>query len=324
MLLTVNAHGAGEYAPWLRDVLLLALAALASDAPDEQPDLLGADELALLAALGQGPAIEEAATRQTLQALLDDGISRTDPRRPAILDGETTLTFGELDASAEETARLLLSRGMGPGDRVGVLAGRTWRTVVAFAGILRAGLVYVPVDPEQPAERIRALITRVNAATVLGSEQDLSRSMLPENVRCEVPRLSAGSGFARSHRAKPADPAYVIFTSGSTGAPRPVLVSQGAVAALHSALAATVYAEAVAPLTVAVNSPAAFDASIKQLIQLASGHTLCLMSERTRQDPPRCRPIIVSSGWTFSTAHRHSYGCSSTPAPRSRCCRACC
>ncbi|SDY43768.1 methyltransferase, FkbM family/amino acid adenylation domain-containing protein [Micromonospora pattaloongensis] len=270
MTLRVRAD-AGEYAPWLRDSVVGTLIALLDDVPGVPS--LGAAEAAALAELGHGPT-QTRPSSTTIQDLLEQGVRGSDPARPAVIDGDTSLTFGELDASASDLAGELAARGVAPGDRVTVLVDRGWRTVVAFLAVMRAGAVYVPVDPDQPAARIAALVARVGAVAVIGDESfPVTRVSEPSRPRHLVDRA-------------PTDPAYIIFTSGSTGAPRPVLVNSGAVARLHRALAATVYAATDGQLRVSVNAPATFDASVKQLIQLASGHTLCPVPAGVREDPP--------------------------------------
>ncbi|MET7707307.1 amino acid adenylation domain-containing protein [Micromonospora sp. NPDC005413] len=276
--LRVWARAGGDYPGWLHDAVTLVLRTMGGDHSDEQ--LVGPAELAAIARLGAGPA-NRADAAATLQQLVNDGIRRADPGRPAVVDGDDVLSYAELDASAEELSGTLIRAGVRPGDRVAVLVDRTWRTVVAFAGVLRAGGTYVPLDPEQPTARLHDLLRLAGSTTVVGGAV-----ALPDGFAAvPVPRVTVAATVEPAPRVGPTDPAYVIFTSGSTGTPRPVLVEQGAVARLWYALADAVYGGSERSLRVSVNAPATFDASIKQLIQLAGGHTLCPISEDVRHDP---------------------------------------
>lgn len=87
------------------------------------------------------------------------------PDAVAVVAGRDRLTYARLDAQAEELARHLAARGVGPGDRVAVSLPRSAGLVVALLAVLKAGAAYVPLDPAHPAERLRA--TLADAAPVL-------------------------------------------------------------------------------------------------------------------------------------------------------------
>lgn len=263
----------------LLDSVVAVLDALAGDRAGDAVDALGADESALLTELS-GEAVDGPGL--TLLDILDTGL-RGAPEETAVLAEDGTLTFAELDAAASTLAGELVEAGVDVGTPVLVPAVRSWRTVVAFIGALRAGAVYLPVDPAQPVERLRTLAGLVGARVLAGD-----RHAVPAEVAAELRIVPVGRGGAhRGAVLRPVtadDPAYLIFTSGSAGAPRPVVVQHGAAARLWQALRETVYRKERARLTVAVNAPFTFDASVKQLIQLASGHTLCLVPEQVRHD----------------------------------------
>jgi amino acid adenylation domain-containing protein/FkbM family methyltransferase len=224
---------------------------------------VGAAELARIIELS-GDRTARRYGAATLTDLLDTALAGTEGAAVVAADG--TVTFTELSAAADAVAGGLAARGVGTEDRVVVLADRSWRTVANIIGVLRAGAVYVPVDPSWPRARIELLTGTVKAVAVIGGE------------------APAVDGTRPDVTVSPSDAAYVIFTSGSTGVPRPVVVEHAAVVSLWHALTDTVYSGAGKRLRVAVNAPLTFDASIKQLIQLASGHTLVLLPEEVRRD----------------------------------------
>ncbi|MDT0611484.1 non-ribosomal peptide synthetase [Streptomyces lancefieldiae] len=133
------------------------------------------------------------------------------------------LTYRELDERAGRLAHWLAGQGVGPESRVVVLLPRSADLVVALLAVWKAGGTYVPVDPEYPAARVRAVVEDSAPVLVLDEKRlagvDLSdRSPHPAHG----PRVPVGADHA----------AYVIYTSGSTGTPKGVVVRHGALAIL--------------------------------------------------------------------------------------------
>src|SRR5438093_10180825 len=91
--------------------------------------------------------------RYLLHQLLEDSAMRF-PDRPAVVDGDRTLTYAELDERANRLANLLVGHGIEVGDRVGVYLDKSLEAVVGIYGILKSGGVYVPMDPQAPVERL--------------------------------------------------------------------------------------------------------------------------------------------------------------------------
>lgn len=152
------------------------------------------------------------------------------PDRAAVVGVDATLSYAELDDRSDRLATLLTARGAGPECAVGVLLPRTADLIVAILGILKAGAVYVPFDPEQPAQRLgrivrdAAPVTTITHAGLVGS--------LPEGSGPD-PVLLDRTDWAEVPRSEPVtlhpdNLAYVIFTSGSTGRPKGVEVSHRA------------------------------------------------------------------------------------------------
>ena len=88
-----------------------------------------------------------------LHQLLSEAAAR-DPERVAVRAAGRTLTYGELDASANALARTLIQAGVRPGDRVGIHVPKRPEMVVAVYGALKAGAAYVPLDPLAPVPRL--------------------------------------------------------------------------------------------------------------------------------------------------------------------------
>nr|APD71732.1 non-ribosomal peptide synthetase 21 [Streptomyces sp.] len=152
------------------------------------------------------------------------------PDAPAVRTPHSTVTYGELDRRSSQLARILLDHGVGPGEVVAVAVERTAELPLAVLGVLKAGAAYMPVDPGQPAERLRMMLTDadIQAVVTVGAVRDrLPEAGAPvlvlddEHLRAE---LAATSDAPLDLAADPGDLCYMIFTSGSTGRPKGVLL----------------------------------------------------------------------------------------------------
>lgn len=184
------------------------------------------------------PGTTTAPGPDTLPALLTRTALRQ-PDAPALITPGRVLAYRELDAVVAGMAAVLRERGIGRGDRVAVLADRTWQGVAAPLAVLRAGAAYVPLDPADPAERLRAVTARTAPAAVLG-RPDLLHALPPglgvPPVPAEAPARPAPPPDPAGTGPEADDLAYAMLTSGSTGTPKAVLVPHRALAASASAL----------------------------------------------------------------------------------------
>ncbi|MEW2493515.1 amino acid adenylation domain-containing protein [Streptomyces nodosus] len=154
------------------------------------------------------------------------------PDAVAISYDGTELSYAQLDAEAARLAQLLVRRGIGAEDVVAVALPRTPRLVVALLAVVKAGAVYLPVDPAYPAERIAFILADAGPAVLLTEGtaaaglpgSDVPRVLLDDaEVHAELAALPDTSPDA-GRTASPAGAAYVIYTSGSTGTPKGVVV----------------------------------------------------------------------------------------------------
>ncbi|WP_089155553.1 non-ribosomal peptide synthetase [Micromonospora sp. NBS 11-29] len=162
-----------------------------------------------------------AATVDCLHRMVAAQAART-PDAEAVRHGDATLTYRDLDEAANRLARVLLARGVGRSDRVGVCLPRTPDLVVALLAVLKAGAAYVPLDPAYPAARV-AFMTADSGARLVLTRSDLAGRFPGPTV--PVDRLDPGSdGTDPAAPVTPEDLAYVIYTSGSTGQPKGVAI----------------------------------------------------------------------------------------------------
>ncbi len=157
--------------------------------------------------------------------------ARLRPDDPALVGADRTVSFAEADDRAARLARRLRELGVARGDRVGVCVERGPAQAEALLGVVYAGAVYVPLDPEYPKERLAAVLDDAEPRAVVADSAGARR--LPGSgplVDAADPDLARAEPLRE--RVLPEDPAYLIYTSGSTGRPKGVLVAHRGLAAL--------------------------------------------------------------------------------------------
>ena len=145
------------------------------------------------------------------------------------MDGDKKISYGELDARANQFAHLLRSSGVGPDTPVGLYMQRSIDLAIGALAILKAGGAFVPIDPSYPPNRVSMLLSDSGASLVV--TQECLAGKIPEGSWKYVAMNQEGLDSARYSRVappsntKPSDLAYIIFTSGSTGRPKGVMVT---------------------------------------------------------------------------------------------------
>ncbi|HEY5593533.1 MAG TPA: AMP-binding protein, partial [Nitrospiria bacterium] len=179
-----------------------------------------------------------------LQHLLTSGALR-DPDATAVVCRGARLTYGQLERLSDRMARLLWEEGVRPGDRVGIFFPKSAETLAAIFGILKAGAVYVPIDPKGPAQRAAYIIRDCGIQVLLtaAKQKSLLTQILQEDSTLRLllfmdsapsvafparsPRVlawpEAQSSVKEGRPDLPTihtDLAYILYTSGSTGRPK--------------------------------------------------------------------------------------------------------
>lgn len=169
------------------------------------------------------------------------------PDRPALLAGDDSVSYAQLEARANRIAHLLRARGVHRGALVGLALDRGVDMVAALLGILKSGAGYVPLDPGFPVERLAYMASDAGLAALItqgahAGKFDLrGRPVLAldqlthELAEAPATRIGVGADSASAESI-----AYVIYTSGSTGRPKGVSVP-------HRAVANFIHAMRIAP-----------------------------------------------------------------------------
>ncbi|WP_425303059.1 amino acid adenylation domain-containing protein, partial [Nocardia wallacei] len=170
----------------------------------------------------------------TMDALLAGTVTARPDAVALVADlpgGPEVLTYAELGDRVNRLARHLISLGVGPEARVALAFRRSVDLVVAMYAVAAAGGAYVPVDPDQPAERTGYILDTADPVCVLtNAGTDLGRAVVVVDA-LDLSTVPAGpvTDADRIAPLRASNTAYVIFTSGSTGRPKGVAVPHAAV-----------------------------------------------------------------------------------------------
>ncbi|MER7773350.1 amino acid adenylation domain-containing protein, partial [Kitasatospora sp. NPDC096140] len=221
------------------------------------------------------------------------------PDAVAVVSGEVSLSYAELDARAERLAALLVARGVVAERFVAVALPRSVDLVVALLAVWKAGAAYLPLDTEYPADRLAFMLADADPVLVLTTTELLAE--LPElAVECllldalesdaagPVPAVPVGSGSLSAS-------AYVIYTSGSTGLPKGVVVPQGALVNFVAAMGDR-FGLGVGDRLLAVTTVGFDIAGLELFVPLVSGAAVVVAARDVVRDPVALCALVRSSG----------------------------
>ena len=180
--------------------------------------------------------VNDLTQRDFPQKALHEVISQQAIRTPdatAVLSGDQTQTYRQLDQRSNELANYLRSQGIGCGDLVGLCCNRDVDTPALLVGIMKSGAGYVPLDPDYPVDRLIYMVENSQVKHVVAhrNQSDLTDKFeIPVTVvDRDWDSVAAAGNQSIDVKIEPAtDIAYVIYTSGSTGKPKGVQVQHRA------------------------------------------------------------------------------------------------
>lgn len=191
--------------------------------------------------------------------------------------GTTKLTYAELNARANQLAHRLRAEGVKPGEIVALMVERSFAMIVGILGIVKAGAAYLPLSPENPADRTAYVLQDAGAKLLLVHGKTAGRVKF-DGLTLDLDDASLYQGAAHNPALAngPRDLAYVIYTSGSTGRPKGVMIE-------HRSLVNRLHwmqrAYPIGPGDVILQkTPYYFDVSVWELFWWAlQGATLCFL-----------------------------------------------
>ncbi|MGW4633968.1 amino acid adenylation domain-containing protein [Nocardia sp. NPDC004415] len=218
-------------------------------------------------------------------------------------EGRVELTYAEFDARVNRLARHLISLGVGPESLVALALPRSVELVVAMYAVVRAGGAYVPIDPDQPADRTDYILGTAAPICVLtkGFRTDVAPVVHVDHPVVGSQDPGPVTDADRRAPLRPENTAYVLFTSGSTGRPKGVAVSHGAVVNQLQWLRGEFGTDASDVFL--LKTPATFDLSVWEFWSAAvCGGTLVLAAPDGHRDPGYLDTLIAETGVTTLTA----------------------
>ena len=170
-----------------------------------------------------------------LQRLFEEQVQKM-PDAPAVEFEDTSLSYRELNNRANKLALHLIALGMSPGDHIAIFAERSSALIAGILGIIKAGCVYVPIDPDCPAGRLTFILEDAHVSAIV-TKTKLIRDIRSDGVQSVCldalwDDIDRSSIDAPALTRSPHDPAYIIYTSGSTGMPKGVTIPHRAIVRL--------------------------------------------------------------------------------------------
>ena len=222
------------------------------------------------------------------------------PSVAALVSHDATLNYYSLNTKANRLAHHLISEGVGPETVVGLYLERSFELVIATVAVLKAGGIYLPLDPAYPAARLGLMLKDAGPALVLTTATHcptidpeirtiLVDQLLPELVHDADADVDTGNP---SPRTGPAQLAYLMYTSGSTGVPKGTAIPQQAILRLvHDADYITLEPQ----IRIAQVSNASFDAATFEIWgALLNGGSIVIVPRETILSCKTFAAVLVS------------------------------
>lgn len=259
--------------------------------------------------------------RYLVHHLLEASAGRA-PDAPAAIDRSRTITYGELDARAEQLAAALAELGVQRGERVCLYLDKSIESLIAIYGILKAGGAYVPLDPQAPTARLAYIIanagarilvtgadkraqwgalhagaTELSTLVVLDADEISGPPELRTLTATDVARAAVPAGSRPMDPVVDSDLAYILYTSGSTGTPKGVMLTH------RNCLAFVEWAAETFAITaqdrLSSHAPLHFDLSTFDLYAAAlAGAPVVLVPPAVSVFPSEVRRFIETAGIT--------------------------
>ncbi|MCP5051928.1 MAG: amino acid adenylation domain-containing protein, partial [bacterium] len=207
---------------------------------------------------------------QTIMDLFEQQVEKT-PQHIAVIDATgVSVTYDELNNQADRLVLVLRQEGVQPGDIVAIMMERCIEMMVGIFAILKAGAVYLPVDPGYPGERVNYMLKDSGAKILLSNE-------MLKGIPGKGEHKNQTEPYQSNRMATSSDLAYIIYTSGSTGKPKGAMIEH------RSLLNRILWMHRRYPIStgdmILQKTPVSFDVSLWELFWWSiCGASLCLLN----------------------------------------------
>jgi amino acid adenylation domain-containing protein len=214
----------------------------------------------------------------------------------------TNLTYQQLNHKANQLARYLVAKGITRESLVVILLERSIESIVAFLAALKTGAAYIPLDSDNPSQRIKSVLDSVAEQDYYVVTCQTLLAKIPEGSECNI-LIDADFRLIEQQPIHNldlpvvlSDLAYVIFTSGSTGQPKGVMIEHSALS--HSTFTRTLYYRSQ-PNVFLMLSSFATDSSIAGIYwTLTTGNNLVIANKHAEQDMFALQQLIARQSVT--------------------------
>lgn len=217
---------------------------------------------------------------KTIHELFEEQVNKV-PDHIAVVFENRRLTYKELNARANQMAKVLRNKGVKPDSIVGIMIDRSIEMIVGILGVLKAGGAYLPIDPNYPTERINYILED-SCTTMLLTQSHLKDrvSYQGEVIDIEDDYIYEAASEGLENINKSSDLAYIIYTSGSTGKPKGVMIEHRGIANLKTYFQQTYHVDELDNMLQFASS--SFDASVWEIFtSLLTGATLYIVNRET-------------------------------------------
>ncbi|HXL88069.1 MAG TPA: amino acid adenylation domain-containing protein, partial [Streptosporangiaceae bacterium] len=166
----------------------------------------------------------------TMPELFEAQAARS-PDTVAVIGDGTKLSYGELNAQANQLARHLITLGAGPERYITIAMPRTLDMITAILAVLKTGAAYVPADPAYPTDRLAYMLADTSPVTIIttaaagqGLPGSAPQLILDDPATRHALAALDDTDLRHVAPSRLSGPAYVIYTSGSTGRPKGVII----------------------------------------------------------------------------------------------------
>ena len=204
----------------------------------------------------------------------------------ALIAADKTLSYAELNAAANRIAHALITKGIKSEDKVAFLLPRDSRLICTMLGIIKSGGVFIPVDPEYPADRITHVLEDSGAKFIITTkkkqtELNFSNGLIVDELLQQEADHNPLTDVTADNLC------YIIYTSGSTGKPKGVMLEHRNIVNYVLPLPTNFYINKYCSCRVSLSiTTVAFDVFLEEtLVTLANGLTLAFADEETVRSP---------------------------------------